>query len=66
MTRGTVVPYAVQRTKDHLLRFNQLFEMLKAGTLHQGWLATVEHKDNIFPKLDYRVYRSDYEPWLTA
>jgi hypothetical protein len=49
-----------------LLRFNQLFEMLNAGTVHQGWLSTVENKDNIFPKLDYRVYRSDYEPWLAA
>jgi 1,4-alpha-glucan branching enzyme len=63
MTRGTVVPYATQRTKDHLLRFNQLFEMLKAGTVHPGWLSAVESKDNVFPKLDYRVYRSDYQPW---
>jgi 1,4-alpha-glucan branching enzyme len=66
MTRGTVVPYATQRTKDHLLRFNQLFEMLKAGAVHPGWLSNVEDKDNIFPKLDYRVYRPDYEPWLAA
>jgi 1,4-alpha-glucan branching enzyme len=60
-TRGTVVQYAVQRTKDHLLRFNQLFEMLKTGVVHEGWLSAVEEKDNIFPKLDYRVYRADYE-----
>jgi 1,4-alpha-glucan branching enzyme len=66
MTRGTVVPYAVQRTKDHLLRFNQLFDMLKAGTVHADWLGTVENKDNIFPGLDYRVYRSDYEPSFAA
>jgi 1,4-alpha-glucan branching enzyme len=66
MTRGTVVPYATQRTKDHLLRFNQIFEMLKAGTVHPGWLSIVENKDNIFPNLDYRVYRSDYEPWPAA
>jgi 1,4-alpha-glucan branching enzyme len=62
MTRGTVVQYAVQRTKDHLLRFNQLFGMLKDGALHEGWLKAVEQKDNIFPTLDYRVYRPDYKP----
>jgi len=66
MTRGTVVPYAVQRTKEHLLRFNRLFEMLRVGTVHEGWLTTVEHQDNIFPKLDYRVYRSDYTVSLTV
>ena len=63
MTRGTVVSYAVERTKVHLLRFNRLFEMLKANAVHEGWLRSVEQKDNIFPKLDYRVYRADYEPW---
>jgi 1,4-alpha-glucan branching enzyme len=66
MSRGTVVGYAVQRTKDHLLRFSQLFEMVKTGTVHETWLSTVERKDNIFPELDYRVYRSDYKPSFAA
>jgi 1,4-alpha-glucan branching enzyme len=66
MSRGTVVGYAVQRTKDHLLRFSQLFEMVRTGTVHEAWLSTVERKDNIFPELDYRVYRSDYKPSLAA
>jgi hypothetical protein len=43
-----------------------LFEMLEARAVHEGWLRTIEPKDTIFPKLDYRVYRSDCEPSLAA
>ncbi len=61
MTRGTVVEYAERRTKEHLLRFTQLYEMVKQKSVHSTWLGEVEAKDNLFPNLDYRVYRSDYE-----
>ncbi|MBZ5496145.1 MAG: DUF1957 domain-containing protein [Acidobacteriia bacterium] len=62
MTRNTVVPYAVHRTKEHLLKFHRLYEMIKLGTpaIEEGWLAELESRDNIFPKLDYAVYRRDY------
>jgi len=61
MSRHTVVPYAVQRTKDHLLRFHRLYDHLTSGTTPQeeGWLAELESQDNIFPNLDYRVYGCD-------
>jgi 1,4-alpha-glucan branching enzyme len=60
ISRGTVVPYAVQRTKEHLLRFSQLYDTLGNGTVNEGWLGAIEARDNIFPNLDYRVYRPDY------
>jgi 1,4-alpha-glucan branching enzyme len=56
MTRGTVVEYAVRRVKEHLLRFNQLYEMVKNRSIREDWLLGVEGKDNVFPNLDYRVY----------
>jgi len=56
MTRGTVVEYAVRRVKEHLSRFNQLYGMLKNRCINDGWLTTVELKDNIFPHLDYGIY----------
>jgi 1,4-alpha-glucan branching enzyme len=58
MRTGTMVPYAERRTKSHLLRFNKLYDDLMAENLDAGWLEKVETIDNIFPKVNYRVYRS--------
>jgi 1,4-alpha-glucan branching enzyme len=57
MRTGTMVPYAVRRTKSHVQRFNKLYEDLKSGKVDSGWLEKVEAIDNIFPNIDYRVYR---------
>ena len=54
---GTMVEYAVRRTKEHVLRFTKLYEQLKAHQVDEGWLGTVEARDNLFPEIDYRVYR---------
>jgi 1,4-alpha-glucan branching enzyme len=40
-----------------LQRFTKLYEDVRAGELDAGWLSQVEAMDNIFPNLDYRVYR---------
>jgi len=56
MKTGTVVQYAVKRTKDHVLRFTRLYEDIKADRVDEGWLADIEWKDNIFPEIDYRVH----------
>ncbi|MCS6960757.1 MAG: DUF1957 domain-containing protein [Pseudanabaenaceae cyanobacterium SKYGB_i_bin29] len=57
MTTGTMVPYAVRRTKSHLLRFNKLYEDINKGEIDSKWLSKISYLDNIFPNLDYRVYR---------
>ena len=57
MRTGTMVPYAVRRTRSHLLRFDKLREDIMAGKIDSGWLEKVEEIDNIFPSLNYRVYR---------
>jgi 1,4-alpha-glucan branching enzyme len=55
-TGNTVVSYAIMRTKDHLLRFNDLAEMLGDGKIDEAKLKLLEQKDNLFPRIDYRVY----------
>jgi 1,4-alpha-glucan branching enzyme len=57
MKTGTMVEYAVRRTKEHLLRFTRLHDQVRAGRIDAGWLAHVEEKDNLFPEIDHAVYR---------
>jgi 1,4-alpha-glucan branching enzyme len=54
---GTHVSYAVQRIKDHVLRFTKLYEDIKSNSIDENWLRDVEAKDNIFPDIDYRVHK---------
>jgi 1,4-alpha-glucan branching enzyme len=57
MSRGTVVNYAVQRTRTHLARFFRIADALLDGGLELEWLSEIEARDTIFPALDYRVFR---------
>lgn len=57
MKTGTMVDYAVRRTKEHVLRFQRLHDQVRGGSVDEAWLSHVESKNNIFPELDYRVYR---------
>jgi len=54
---GTHTEYAVKRTKEHLVRFTNLYEQVKANAIDEQWLADIEYKDNIFADIDYRVHQ---------
>jgi len=56
MKTGTMVDYAIRRTKEHVLRFTRLHDQVRSGQIDSGWLGWVEAKDNLFPEIDYRVY----------
>ncbi|OAA30418.1 glycoside hydrolase [Kosmotoga arenicorallina S304] len=56
MTTGTTVEYAVNRTKTHIKRFNDLLNRLKNNTLDPNELETLEWIDGIFKDIDYRIY----------
>ncbi len=56
MKTGTMVSYAVRRTKEHVSRFTRLYHSIRAGAIDEGWLRDIEYRDNIFPHIDYRVY----------
>jgi 1,4-alpha-glucan branching enzyme len=58
MKTDTTAEYAKKRTRDHIARFDCLYRAL-TGTcaLEEPILREFEDRDNIFPELDYRVYR---------
>ena len=57
MKTGTMVEYAAKRTKEHLFRFTRLYDDIRANNIDATRLSDIEGKDNIFPDIDYRVYR---------
>ena len=66
MKTGTVVSYAERRTREHVLRFNDLYEMLMRNQMDEGKIAELEYKDNIFPEINYRHYLRDGSASQTA
>lgn len=57
MKTGTMVEYAVKRTKEHLFNFNKLYDDIRSNAIDTKWLSGIEDKNNIFPDIDYRVYQ---------
>jgi 1,4-alpha-glucan branching enzyme len=60
MKTGTMVDYAVRRTREHIARFWRLERMAAQGRVEEPALAALEARDCVFPELDFRVYRSDH------
>jgi 1,4-alpha-glucan branching enzyme len=56
MKTGTVVPYAVRRTKEHLWRFTKLYEDILRDSIDEGRLQDMEYRNNIFPDINYMIY----------
>ncbi len=58
MKTGTTVEYAKKKTRDHIARFDYLYRALTHQCmLEEPILREFEGRDNIFPEIDYRVYR---------
>ena len=56
MKTGTMVPYAVARTREHVLNFIRLYDELMSGRIDAAWLGGLESQNNIFPDINYRLY----------
>ncbi|MGC1480832.1 MAG: 1,4-alpha-glucan branching protein domain-containing protein [Chthoniobacterales bacterium] len=56
MKTGTASEYATKRTKDHILRFNRLYDGLEAGLDDSEFLAFCEDRDNLFADVNWRHY----------
>ncbi|HEY1769673.1 MAG TPA: 1,4-alpha-glucan branching protein domain-containing protein [Chthoniobacterales bacterium] len=52
----TAAEYATARTREHLARFNRLFDQLSADHLELDFLVECESRSPIFPDLDWRYY----------
>lgn len=57
MKTGTMVEYAVKRTKEHLFNFNKLYGGVRSNAIDTQWLSDIENKNNLFPDIDYHVYQ---------
>ena len=56
ITNGTMVDYAKKRIKDHVGRFNKLYEQIKSNTIDEKFLKDIYSKDKIFDEIDYMIY----------
>ena len=54
MKTGTMVDYAIRRTKEHVLRFSRLHDQPSRAS--RSGLARPQAKHNLFPEIDYRLY----------
>jgi len=59
MKMGTSVEYAEKRFKDHISRFSRLYWAVKNDDLDEDEIQTIEFLDNIFPEIDYRIYKPE-------
>jgi 1,4-alpha-glucan branching enzyme len=55
MTTGTLVEYARERMRGHVLNFNHLYDEIRHGGVDEGWLNEIERRHNVFPDIDDRV-----------
>jgi len=55
---GTSAQFAVQTVKEHLSSFNIIYENLCRNTVNTEWLTNIEKRHNIFPDIDYKVFRN--------
>ncbi|WP_028974853.1 glycoside hydrolase family 57 protein [Spirochaeta cellobiosiphila] len=53
---GTTVPYATKRVKEHIFNFNQIYDTMCRNAVSTEWLTKLEKKNNLFPKIDYRIF----------
>ena len=56
MKNGTMVEYAVRRTKEHIASFLRLLGDVKTGKFDPEFVTLLESHNNIFPEIDFRVY----------
>jgi 1,4-alpha-glucan branching enzyme len=53
----TSCEYALYRMETHIRNFTTIFEALSSGRISTKWLTTLEMRDNLYPNLNYRVFR---------
>lgn len=49
--------YAEQRFKESICAFTTVFDSLGSNKVSTEWLTTLETKDDIFPWMNYRIFR---------
>lgn len=57
MRTGRSNGFARQRVEEAVGNFSKIYEMLSANTVATEWLTRLEKRNNIFPELNYRMFR---------
>jgi len=60
MHTGTMVEYAIRRTKQHIHNFLQLYHQIKDNRIDEAMLSELEYKNNVFPGINIRYYVEGY------
>lgn len=58
MFTGTMVGYAHKKISDHINTLFKLYEEYKSGNIDVEWLEEIEKRNNIFPHMDYKIYKT--------
>jgi 1,4-alpha-glucan branching enzyme len=58
MKSGRSATFARSRIEDSLGNFSRIYDMLSANTVSTEWLTRLEKRNNLFPELNYRMFRS--------
>lgn len=58
MKMGSTVPYATMRVKEHLYNFTKIYDDLCRNTVSTEWVTRIEKRNNLFPDLDYRIFKA--------
>lgn len=56
LKKETTVGYALNRVTGHLANFLTLAGQIDTGAIDEGLIKELEARNNIFPRLDYRVF----------
>lgn len=56
---NTTVEYAVKMVNTHLERFNRLYQDIIKDSIDLKWLEQIESLDNIFPNVNYKIYKKE-------
>lgn len=49
--------FARKQIEDAVTNFNRIYEMLCANTVGTEWLTRLEKRNNVFPAINYRIFR---------
>ena len=61
MYMGTTVSYATKRIKEHINNFNRIYNNLCRSEMDTEWITLMEKKNNLFPFIDYRIFKNSKE-----
>ena len=57
MRAGKSSSFARRQVENAITNFNKIYEMLSSNTVGTEWITRLEKKNNIFPEINYRMFR---------